>query len=114
MKAAYERFGKILVIADGALKHRLRLVAEEIQQPGRAELEFLPPGCPDPNAIEEVWRQMKHSILDVPYVQFSSVQRHRHRQVAGNIPTETRHREIPLREGIGGFMGTGDRAHAAP
>ena len=32
-----------------------------------------PPGCPDLNAIEEVWRQMKHAILDVPYVRFSSM-----------------------------------------
>ena len=37
------------------------------------ELQFLPPGCPDLNAIEEVWRQMKHAILDVPYVRFSSM-----------------------------------------
>ena len=28
---------------------------------------------PDLNAIEEVWRQMKHAILDVPYVRFSSM-----------------------------------------
>ena len=32
-----------------------------------------PPGCPDLNAIEEVWRQMKHAVLDVPYVRFSSM-----------------------------------------
>ena len=36
------------------------------------ELQFLPPGCPDLNAIEEVWRQMKHAVLDVPYVRFIS------------------------------------------
>ena len=37
------------------------------------ELQFLPPGCPDLNAIEEVWRQMKHAVLDVLYVRFSSM-----------------------------------------
>ena len=37
------------------------------------ELQFLPPGCPDLNAIEGVWRQMKHAVLDVPYVRFSSM-----------------------------------------
>ena len=37
------------------------------------ELQFLPPGCPDLNAIEEVWRQMKHAVLDVSYVRFSSM-----------------------------------------
>ena len=29
---------------------------------------FLPPGCPDLNAIEEIWRQMKHAVLDIPRV----------------------------------------------
>ena len=37
------------------------------------ELQFLPPGCPDLNAIEEAWRRMKHAVLDVPYVRFSSM-----------------------------------------
>ena len=31
------------------------------------------PGCPDLNAIEEVWRQMKHAVLDVPYIRLSSM-----------------------------------------
>ena len=46
---------------------------EEIGRLDGVELQFLPPGCPDLNAIEEVWRQMKHAILDVPYVRFSSM-----------------------------------------
>ena len=37
------------------------------------ELQFLPPGCPDLNAIEEVWRQVKHAVLDVSYVRLSSM-----------------------------------------
>ena len=51
------------------------------REPGRRGApQFLPPGCApaqaaqDLNAIEEVWRQMKHAILDVPYVaRFSSM-----------------------------------------
>ena len=31
---------------------------------GEVRLVFLPPDCPDLNAIEEIWRQMKHAVLD--------------------------------------------------
>ena len=73
LKAAYERFGKVLMITDGALQHRSGLVREELVNLDGLELEFFPPGCPDLNAIEELWRQMKHAILDVLYVRFSSM-----------------------------------------
>ena len=73
LKAACERFGKVLMITDGAPQHRSKLVREEIGCLDGVELQFLPPGCPDLNAIEEVWRQMKHAVLDVPYVRFSSM-----------------------------------------
>ena len=73
LKAACERFGKILMITDGAPQHRSKFVREEIGRLDGVELQFLPPGCPDLNAIEEMWRQMKHAILDVPYVRFSSM-----------------------------------------
>ena len=73
LKAACERFGKILMITDGAPQHRSKFVREEIGRLDGVELQFLPPGCPDLNAIEEAWRQMKHTILDVPYVRFSSM-----------------------------------------
>ena len=73
LKAACKRFGKILMITDGAPQHRSKFVREEIGRLDGVELQFLPPGCPDLNAIEEVWRQMKHAILDVPYVRFSSM-----------------------------------------
>ena len=73
LKAARERFEKILMIVDGAPQHRSKLVREEIERLNGVELQFLPPGCPDLNAIEEVWRQMKHVVLDVPYVRFSSM-----------------------------------------
>ena len=63
LKAACEKFGKILMITDGASQHRSKFVMEEIGRLDGVELQFLPPGCPDLNAIEEVWRQMKHTIL---------------------------------------------------
>ena len=40
---------------------------------GGVELQFLPPGCPDLNAIEEIWRQMKRAVLDIPYVAFGKM-----------------------------------------
>ena len=73
LKAACERFGKILMITDGAPQHRSKFVREEIGSLDDVELQFLPPGCPDLSAIEEAWRQMKHAILDVPYVRLSSM-----------------------------------------
>ena len=56
-----------------APQHRSKFVREELTGMGGLELEFFPPGCPDLNAIEELWRQMKHAVLDVPYVRFSSM-----------------------------------------
>ena len=67
LKAACERFGEVLMITGGAPQHRSKFVREEIGSLDGVELQFLPPGCPDLNAIEEVWRQMKHAVLDVPY-----------------------------------------------
>ena len=73
LKAACERFGKILMITDGAPQHRSKFVREEIGRLDGVELQFLPPGCLDLNAIEEAWRPMKHAVLDAPYVRFSSM-----------------------------------------
>ena len=73
LKAACERFGKILMITDGAPQHRSKFVREEIGRLDGMELRFLPPGCPDLNAIGEAWRHMKHAVLDVPYVRSSSM-----------------------------------------
>ena len=63
LKAACERLGKILMIADGAPQHRSRFVREKPGRLGNTELESFSPGCPDLDAIEEVWRQMKHVVL---------------------------------------------------
>ena len=73
LKAACEKFGKILMITDGAPQHRSKFVREEIGHLDCVELQFLPPGCPDLSAIEEAWLQMKRAVLDVPYVRFSSM-----------------------------------------
>ena len=91
------------MITDGAPQHRSKFVKEEIGRLDGVELQFLSPGCQDLNAIEEVWRQMKHAVLDVPYV---PVQLHvqRHRQVAEVVPAKNltskgtsteRHRQAP-------------------
>ena len=67
------KFGKILIILDGAAQHRTKCVKEELKKLVGLELKFLPPGCPDLNAIEEVWRQMKHAVLDIQYVTFGKM-----------------------------------------
>ena len=61
------------MITDGAPQHRPKFVREELWRLDGLELEFLPPRYPDLNAIEEVWRQVKHVVLDVSYVRFSSM-----------------------------------------
>ena len=70
LKAACERFGKILMITDGAR-------STGRNSSGRRSGTWAAWICsfcrPDLNAIEETWRQMKHAILDVPYVRFSSM-----------------------------------------
>ena len=73
LKAVHAKFGKTLIILDGAAQHRAKCVKEELKKLAGLELKFLPPGCPDLNAIEEVWRQMKHAVLDIPYVTFGKM-----------------------------------------
>ena len=73
LKAVHAKFGKILIILDGAAQHRAKCVKEELKKLVGLELKFLPPGCPDLNAIEEIWRQMKHAVLDIPYVTFGKM-----------------------------------------
>ena len=49
LKAAHKKFGKILMILDGAPQHRAKDVREALEEMnGEVELKFLPPGCPDP------------------------------------------------------------------
>ena len=71
LKAAHGWFGKIIMVLDRAAQHRAKIVREAIEEMnGEVRLVFLPPGCPDLNAIEEVWRQIKHAVLDTPIVKF--------------------------------------------
>ena len=63
LKAACERFGKVLMITDGAPQHRSKFVREEIGRLDGVELQFLPPGCPDLNAIEEAWRLCSFLVI---------------------------------------------------
>ena len=66
---AYRRFGMLLMILDRAPQHKAALVHETLAGlNGMIELEYLPPGCPELNAVEEIWRQMKHAVLDVTYL----------------------------------------------
>ena len=37
------------------------------------KLEYFPSGCSDLNAIEELWRWMKHAVLGVRHVRFRSM-----------------------------------------
>ena len=73
LKEAHQRFGKILMIVDGAPQHKAQIVKETVKDLDGLELKFLPPGCPDLNTIEELWRQMKHAVLDKPYVRFGQM-----------------------------------------
>ena len=69
LEATYKWFGKTIMVLDGASQHRAKIVREALKEMnGEVRLAFLPPGCPDLNAIEEVWRQMKHAVLDAPTV----------------------------------------------
>ena len=47
---------------------------------------FLLPRCPNLNAIEEAWRQMKHAVLDAPYVWLSSMCNENVRQLKTSLP----------------------------
>ena len=62
------------MVLDSASYHKSKAVREYVESTGGdIELGFLPPYTPQLNAIEELWRQMRHAILDVPYVRFSSM-----------------------------------------
>ena len=61
------------MIVDGAPQHKAQIVKEAVKDLDGLELKFLPPGCPDLNAIEELWRQIKRAVLDKPYVRFGQM-----------------------------------------
>ena len=53
---------------------------------GEVELVYLPPGCPDLNAMEELWRQMKRAVPSGPYVKSSKMRRDVKRRLGDYIP----------------------------
>ena len=74
IQGAHIWFGKLLIILDGASQHRAKIVQQAISEMnGEVILKFLPPGCPDLNAIEEVWRQLKMAVLSGPYIKFGKM-----------------------------------------
>ena len=85
LKAACERFGKILMITDGAPQHRSKFVREEIGRLGGVELQFLPPGSERdrggvaPDETRGPGRAVRPVQLHVQ----------RHRQVAEVVPAKT-------------------------
>ena len=71
---AHSWFGKLLIILDGASQHRAKIVKQAIaEMNGEVILKFLPPGCPDLNAIEEVWRQLKMAVLSGSCIKFGKM-----------------------------------------
>ena len=102
LKEACREFGKpIMMILDRAPQHKAKIIQETLRDlDGAIDLEFLPPGCPDLNAIEEVWRQMKRAVLDIPYVTVATMHEDI-RQMAGLIGPRTGHRKVPLPNGLG-------------
>ena len=47
LKEAHQRFGKILMIVDGAPQHKAQIVKETVKDLDGLELKFLPPGYPE-------------------------------------------------------------------
>ena len=74
LRNACKKFGKLLMILDRAPQHKAKVVRDALDElNGQVKLLFLPPGCPDLNAIEELWRQMKMAVLTGPYVKFKKM-----------------------------------------
>ena len=88
LKEAHAYFGKpIMMILDRAPQHKARIIRETLKElDGKVELEFLPPGCPDLSAIEEVWRQMKRAVLDVTYTTLATMRDDITRWLASSVP----------------------------
>ena len=53
---------------------------------GEAKLACLPPGRPDLNAMEGVWRQVKRAVPSGPHVKSSKMRRDVKRWLGDHIP----------------------------
>ena len=114
LEEAHQRFGKILMIVDGAPQHKAQIVKETVKDLDGLELKFLPPGCSDLNAIEELApdeaRRAGQAVRQIrPDVQG-------HQRVARVVHAGTGHRKVSLQGGIGREPAhrAGDHAHAVP
>ena len=68
LREMYRRHGKIAIIMDRASTHRstdIKLFLKEMK--GKIKIIYLPKGCPELNADEEYWHQLKHDLLVAEY-----------------------------------------------
>ena len=87
LRNAHAKFGKMVIMLDRAPRHTAKAVQEAIDETGGGvKLARHPPGCPDVNAMEELWRQMKLAVLSGPYVKFSRMCRDVKRWLGDCIP----------------------------
>ena len=86
LKRAHRRFPRMAMILDRAPQHTARIARQTAEDLGGPELECLPPGCPDLNAMGEKWRQMKHRTLDVPYVALGNLRKEIARHLRYHMP----------------------------
>ena len=88
LREAHAQLGKpVMMILDKAPQYKAKIIWETLKDlSGAVELEFLPPGCPDLNAIEEVWRQIKRAILDIPYVTVAGMHKDNDRWLGLSVP----------------------------
>ena len=75
LKRASRRFPRLLMILDRAPQRTAKAARQTADDLEGLELEYLPPGCPDLNAMEEKWRQMRHRTLDVPYIALGNLRK---------------------------------------
>ncbi len=88
LRNAHAKFGKIVMILDRAPQHTAKAVQEAMDEmDGEVKLVYLPPGCPDLNAMEELWRQMKRAVLSGPYVKFSKMRRDMKKWLGKELPS---------------------------
>ena len=86
LKRVRRRFPKIVIILDRAPQHTAKVVKQLEGETEGLELKYLPPGCPDLNAMEEKWKQMKRHVLDVPYVTLGNLRKEITRYLRYQMP----------------------------
>ena len=116
LEAVRKWFGKTMMVLDGASQHRAGIALEALKEMnGEARPVSLPPGCPDLNAIEGVWHQMKRAVLDAPAVKLHKMCEDTNRWHVESLPG-LEIENCPYRKVLGSCRhpAPGDRAHAFP